>query len=141
VRVVDSTALREALRRNGLRATPSRIAVLAVVRAGGEPMSHSEVARRLAREPWDRATIYRNLIDLADVGLVRRTDVGDHVWRFEAIDHRHAATAHPHFTCTACGAVECLPAGSVAVVPRRAPSAVRRRDVEVHLRGLCDDCS
>src|SRR5436190_15542363 len=89
--------LRAAVRAKGLRATPSRLAVLEMLRASDAPMSHGDVADRLASHAWDRATIYRNLTDLAQAGLVRRTDVGDHVWRFEAVGNDHAASTHPHF--------------------------------------------
>ena len=102
-------------------------------------MSHGNVADRLQSHAWDRATIYRNLIDLAEAGLLRRTDVGDHVWRFEAVSGEHDA-AHPHFVCTECGTVECLPELELAVRRARAPRAVRQRQVEVHVRGLCDAC-
>ena len=115
-----------------------------MVRGTDAPVSHGEVADRLASQAWDRATIYRNLTDLAEVGLLRRTDVGDHVWRFEAIEHE--ASAHPHFVCTECGTVECLP--EIELTLRRpepsrrvrAPRAVKQRQVEVHVRGLCDAC-
>jgi Fur family ferric uptake transcriptional regulator len=137
--------LRSAVRAKGLRATPSRLAVLELLRASDAPMSHGDVADRLATQAWDRATIYRNLIDLAEAGLVRRTDVGDHVWRFEAVTGDHEASAHPHFVCTECGAVECLPEIELAVRASRssrskAPRAVKQRQVEVHVRGLCDAC-
>jgi Fur family ferric uptake transcriptional regulator len=137
--------LRSQVRAKGLRATPSRLAVLELLRASEAPMSHGDVADRLATQAWDRATIYRNLIDLAEAGLVRRTDVGDHVWRFEAVTGDHDASAHPHFVCTECGAVECLPEIELAVRSARnsrskAPRAVKQRKVEVHVRGLCDAC-
>lgn len=105
-------------------------------------MSHGDVADRLQSHAWDRATIYRNLVDLAEVGLLRRTDVGDHVWRFEAITEDHDAE-HPHFVCTECGTVECLPELELALAAGRrakAPRAVKQRQVEVHVRGLCDAC-
>src|ERR1044072_4695625 len=104
----DLETLRAAVRDAGLRATPSRIAVLHLLRSAGSPVSHSEVVAKLASQPWAPATIYRNLTDLSDVGLARRTDLGDHVWRFEAITS-HQAPAHPHFVCTECGTIECLP--------------------------------
>ncbi|HWO24426.1 MAG TPA: transcriptional repressor [Kofleriaceae bacterium] len=127
------------VRSRGLRATPSRIAVLELLRASGAPVSHKDVADRLANQQWDRATIYRNLTDLAEAGLLRRTDVGDHIWRFEAVtDERDAA--HPHFVCTECGTVECLPELELAVHRTKGPRALRRRQVEVHVRGLCDAC-
>jgi Fur family transcriptional regulator, ferric uptake regulator len=138
--------LRTAVRGKGLRATPSRLAVLELLRSSDTPMSHGDVADRLANQAWDRATIYRNLTDLAEVGLLRRTDVGDHVWRFEAVSGEHTAGAHPHFVCTECGTVECLPEIELSI--RRAPTAsrtkppraVKQRQVEVHVRGLCDAC-
>ena len=137
--------LRGAVRAKGLRATPSRLAVLELLRASDAPMSHGDVADRLATQAWDRATIYRNLTDLAEAGLVRRTDVGDHTWRFEAVSGDHEAAAHPHFICTECGSVECLPEIELAVRTSRAarsrpPRAVKQRQVEVHVRGLCDAC-
>ena len=131
--------LRSSLRTRGLRATPSRIAVLELLRAEDAPLSHGDVAERLNAQPWDRATLYRNLTDLAEAGLARRTDVGDHVWRFEAITADHD-TAHPHFVCTECGTIECLPEIELAVRRAKAPRAVRQRQVEVHVRGLCDAC-
>lgn len=129
--------LRATLRKAGLRATPSRIAVLELVRQTGAPMSHGDVADQLASQSWDRATIYRNLTDLAEAKLLVRTDVGDHVWRFESATH---TGQHPHFVCTDCGTVECLPELEL-VVKRRAPRAVKQRKVEVHVRGVCDACS
>jgi Fur family ferric uptake transcriptional regulator len=133
--------LRTAVRASGLRATPSRLGVLELLRASDSPMSHGEVADRLAAHAWDRATIYRNLTDLAEAGLVRRTDLGDHVWRFEAIGtDAHTPKQHPHFVCTECGTVECMPEIELAIRRAKAPRAVKQRQVEVHVRGLCDAC-
>ena len=135
----DLDELRAAIRARGLRATPSRLAVLQLLRASDAPMSHGDVADRLGSEAWDRATIYRNLTDLAEAGLARRTDVGDHVWRFEAVTADHDGS-HPHFVCTECGTVECLPEIELAIRRAKAPRAVKQRQVEVHVRGLCDAC-
>ncbi len=138
-KVDDSAAVRRSVRDRGLRATPSRLAVLELLRASDAPVSHGDVADSLASHGWDRATIYRNLVDLSEAGLARRTDVGDHVWRFEAVTDDHDGT-HPHFVCTECGTVECMPEIELAVRRARAPRAVRARQVEVHVRGLCDSC-
>jgi Fur family ferric uptake transcriptional regulator len=129
--------LQQDVRAKGLRATPSRLAVLELLRLSDVPMSHGDVADRLSASSWDRATIYRNLTDLAEVGLVRRTDIGDHTWRFEANNGDHD---HPHFVCIECGSVECLPEIELTVRRAKAPRAVKQRKVEVHVRGLCDTC-
>ena len=49
--------LREALRARGLRATPARLAVLALLRASDQPLSHGEVGDYLAAHAWDQATL------------------------------------------------------------------------------------
>jgi len=135
-------ALKQTLRGAGLRATPSRAAVLKLLRQASTPMSHGEVADALAPSGWDRATLYRNLLDLTRVGLAHRTDVGDHVWRFEATQEGHDSIGHPHFVCNECGTVACLD-GATVVLPRgsRAPRSVRDGGVEIQVKGLCDRCN
>lgn len=139
----DVTELQQHLRERGLRATGARLAVLRCLRAAEGPLSHAEAFERVGDAGYDRATVYRNLMDLTEAGLARRYDLGDHVWRFEAAEDggAHADAPHPHFVCNECGTIECLPDGSVALRPvRGAPRALRHRGVEVHLRGLCDAC-
>jgi Fur family ferric uptake transcriptional regulator len=134
--------LRQTLRDAGLRATLPRLAVLRQLMEGRAALSHGEVAERLESE-FDRATVYRNLMDLTNAELVRRTDLGDHTWRFEWIGRNaHAEAAHPHFICGSCGTVTCLPEDAVSVkTPPGAPRALRKKKgVAVQLRGLCDAC-
>jgi len=137
-----ATELTDALRAAGLRRTTPRIAVLQRLEAAVGPVSHAEIAKKLAPSGYDRATVYRNLIDLVDAGLVTRTDLGDHVWRFELVRHGgkpHAA--HPHFLCTDCGDVSCLPGGAVKIVRAQGvPRAIGSHDVEVQVKGRCDAC-
>lgn len=107
------------------------------------PLTHGEVADDLIDSGFDRATLYRNLMDMTETGLLHRTDYGDHVWRFELApaEGAHADDGHPHFICKACGTVECLPRDAIAIhATRKSPKAVRRRGVQVELRGLCDAC-
>jgi Fur family ferric uptake transcriptional regulator len=133
--------LRALLRNRGLRATPSRVAVLDLLHTVEQPISHSEVTAKLAGQVYDPATLYRNLMDLSEVGLARRTDIGDHVWRFELVGGNHDAAKHPHFVCTECGTVECLPEMELAVPRAKTPKSVKQRKIEVQLRGLCDTCA
>ena len=136
--------LRTKIRASGLRATAPRLAVFRSLLAASTPQSHAELVEQLATEGWDRATIYRNLTDLTEVGLVRRTDLGDHVWRFEALAEgkAHEQAEHPHFLCNVCGDVVCLPGESVQIsAARGAPRALRRKGLEIQLRGRCDRCA
>lgn len=134
--------LAEALRAAGLRKTAPRLAVLAVLERAGAPLSHAEVAETLAPEGLDRATVYRNLVALSEAGLARRSDLGDHVWRFERVargGRAAGAHAHPHLVCTGCGSVSCLEKLSVRFEGEGA--ALAKRGVEVQLRGPCADCA
>lgn len=138
--------LREQLRTRGLRATASRVAVLEHLQRASTPVSHAELAAELAPRGWDRATIYRNLMDLTEAGLLRRADVGDHLWRFELREEgarhgRHGSDEHPHFVCDACGDILCLPDESVQIkAARGAPRSLRRRGVQIQIKGRCDRC-
>jgi Fur family transcriptional regulator, ferric uptake regulator len=134
--------LKQAIRAVGLRSTSPRISVLKALRVAQAPISHAELYEKLQGEGMDRTTVYRNLLDLTDAGLVERTDLGDHVWRFELKrDKGVHRQSHAHFTCTDCGTVECLDAVDFKVKAPNAPRAVAKRQVDVQLRGLCDDCA
>jgi Fur family ferric uptake transcriptional regulator len=137
----ESTAARtKVLRDAGLRKTGPRLAVLQVLEGAKSPLSHADVADALDDETLDRATVYRNLMALTEAGIVRRTDLGDHVWRFELVRAVTAhETAHPHFVCTDCGTVSCMPGVTVRIDGGGAAS-VARRGFEVQLRGVCGDC-
>ncbi len=141
----SAQSFQELLRASGLRSTAPRIAVLRYLHDSSEPNSHAELFVALAGKGFDRATIYRNLIDLAEVGIVSRTDLGDHVWRFElrkGVAGTSHSDAHPHFVCVDCGEVSCLPGLSVELRgATRAPRSVGKHKVAVQLKGLCDECA
>ncbi|MCK6572052.1 transcriptional repressor [Myxococcota bacterium] len=127
---------REVLSERGLRVTRGRLDVLAGLEAADGPLSHPELTERLAERGLDRATVYRNLISLAEAGLLIATHV-DRVTRYElrgvARPHHEA---HPHLVCTDCHAVRCLPASSVTLHGIAATGEVDA----VELRGRCAEC-
>jgi Fur family ferric uptake transcriptional regulator len=131
------------LRAAGLRRTEPRVAVLRYMRKVGHPVAHAEAAESLGKAGFDRVSVYRVLIDLARVGILTRTDAGDHVWRFELQrGERSHYREHPHFVCVTCGAVACLSEKAVQLgAAGRAPRSVRAQEVEVQLKGQCDACA
>lgn len=138
-RIKNADELVEIVRRHDLRATPARLAVLGAVRAADTPMSHMDVAAELGRQSPDRATIFRNLNQLAEVGLLRRIDVGDHIWRFIAIGDE-PRELRADFVCGSCGTVERLPKIEIWV-PAGAPRAIAHKEIEIKLHGVCNSCS
>ena len=133
---VVQTVIREA----GLRATPARVATLLLLRQSDSPLSHADVAQRVGSSGIDKATVFRNLNDLAEAGLLRRTELGDHVWRFEAILANEAGDrGHPHFVCIDCGSVTCLDDVQLTDGSRQQSEDVGEV-TEILLRGHCNDC-
>ena len=151
-------AARSRLREAGLRCTAARMSVLQHLMDDPAPKTHAEVSEALADRGFDRATIYRNLTELTESGILSRVELGDHVWRFELRHgHRHGEV-HPHFLCTSCGEVSCLDDVSVAITPMpddaaraadrppaKKPGAAKPRSsigkvTEVLLKGRCENC-
>ncbi len=153
-------AIKSSIREAGLRCTAARVAVLEHLLTLPGPVTHADVAQALAHRSFDRATIYRNLIELTEAKLATRVDLGDHVWRFEVRRHAEAGHRddHPHFICIECGEISCLDDVKVAITHkagssvdsdketdrnrRRAKKSARIRAVtEVLLKGQCENCS
>lgn len=133
--------IRDILRSNDIRATPARIAVLQELRAAKSPLTHADLSKQLVPLGFDKATVFRNLNDLADANLISRTELGDHVWRFEILDpDRPDGEKHPHFVCTECKSVTCL--GDVEFTS----SSIRREKsigqiTEILIKGHCTECT
>jgi Fur family ferric uptake transcriptional regulator len=136
----DVESTQETIRSVGLRATPARLATLLLLQQSHSPLTHAEVANSLSSNGIDKATVFRNLNDLADTGLLRRTELGDHVWRFEVTrGHVGNDATHPHFFCIDCGSVTCLGDLQLTAGSRRQSEGVGKV-TEMLLRGHCNGC-
>ena len=134
--------IRTRIRKAGLRCTMARVSVLERLHSATAPMSHADLAAELSPIGFDKATIYRNLVELSELGMVARVELGDHVWRFELIreEDEHSAD-HPHFVCVDCGDVSCLPGVSVDVGKQPGDLRSKIGDVtQVLLKGHCERC-
>ena len=133
-------AAREMLHSVGLRATACRLAVLRHLAVAGHPVTHSDVAIKLAAEGFDNSTIYRALVEFADAGIAARLDLGDHVWRFELLTGEETDLEHPHFVCVDCGKVACATDVQVTVKRRPGRKAPVGDVTQVLLKGHCPEC-
>jgi len=141
-RAVSGAEAERLLRAAGLRNTAARRAVIHEITRAGAPMSHGEMIAALASRSFDRATVYRVLIDLEAAGILLRTDLGDRLWRFELNRREAHGRDHPHFVCTACSAVSCLPSASFALrAEGGVPASVTEGAYAVRIAGICDACT
>ena len=136
--------LRRSLRDAGLRVTQSRIAVLRALQAARQPMSHSDLIDALHSESWDQATLYRNLNDLVNAGLLQPAASGGRVQGYEmAGSSSPARHGHAHFVCNDCGAAECI--DELKLPPPRHSAHFRRAlkagTFDIQVRGICDSCT
>lgn len=132
---LTKTEAKELLRSHDLRATGPRLTVLRIVEGAERPLAHSEITDRLGDGDSDPATIYRNLVRLTEVGLVRIVSHAGGMARYE-----FAAERHPHFVCDDCGTVSCLPASAAPAPAMTGPWASSLADADVQLQGHCPDC-
>jgi len=134
--------VRALLKVQGMRATAQRLAVLVVLHEQKAPMTHEEVMGLLSSGLYDKASIWRVLSDLAGVGILRRMDLGDRVWRYELHDAcRTVSDDHPHFLCESCGDVTCLPPLEVRAKDGGLPKALLDADFRIRISGNCGDCA
>ncbi len=120
--------------------TGARMAVMRWLQDAKRPATHAEIAEDLVPLGFDKATVYRNLTDLAEAGLVTRSELGDHVWRFELRDPSHdGEELHPHFVCIDCGSVSCVHDDKIIDDTRKALTKLGQV-VEILLRGHCTAC-
>jgi Fur family transcriptional regulator, peroxide stress response regulator len=131
-------AIEQSLAGSGLRSTPQRYAVMAfLLQQQGHPTAADIFAAVNRLDPRSsRATIYNNLRDLVQAGLVREVAVEGRAARFDA-----KGTRHYHFICDRCGKVEDV---DWYDVPRPRPTSLGRRvlrECELILRGLCTKCA
>jgi Fur family transcriptional regulator, peroxide stress response regulator len=135
---VDAEAIKRSFAGSGLRSTPQRYAVMAfLMEQAGHPTA-AEIFTGVNRlDPRSsRATIYNNLRDLVQAGLVREVAMEGRAARFDAKGMRHH-----HFICDRCGNVEDL---EWYDVPRPAARSLGKRvlrECELIFRGLCAKCA
>lgn len=129
---------RNLLRDKGLRATPARVAILAAIENATVPITHQELTSQLDSMGLDKSTIFRGLQDLTEALLLRRLELGDHVWRYELSDgtSEHDSQGHPHLLCVNCGTIRCLSDSEVSVQLSPELGQV----VDVLIKGNCPTC-
>jgi Fe2+ or Zn2+ uptake regulation protein len=135
---MDSEAIKRSLEDSGLRCTPQRYGVMAFLMDHAGHPTAAEIFEAVNRlDPRSsRATIYNNLRDLVQAGLVREVAVEGRAARFDARGMRHH-----HFICDRCGNVEDM---EWYDVPTPAAGSLGKRilrECELIVRGLCTKCA
>ncbi len=135
---MDAEAIKRSLEGSGLRCTPQRYGVMAFLTDhAGHPTAPEIFAAVNRLDPRSsRATIYNNLRDLVQAGLVREVAVEGRAARFDATGMRHH-----HFVCDRCGKVEDMEWYDLPRPPSGVLGKRVLRECELIVRGLCARCA
>ncbi|RKX50806.1 MAG: transcriptional repressor [Thermotogae bacterium] len=136
--------LRNELRRRKQRMTAQRELILKIfLDSEDEHMSAEEVYRKVLnrRLRISKATVYRTVDLLSDVGLLRRIVFRDGVIRYELVskDEHH----HHHIICTECGRVEEFPLDLLDDLEKliEKSTGYKITDHQLKFYGLCSECA
>src|ERR1051325_7280778 len=134
---MEVDAIKQSLESSGLRCTTQRYAVMAfLMEQAGHPTAAEIFAAVNRVDPRSsRATIYNNLRDLVQAGLVREVAMEGRAARFEAKGMRHH-----HFICDKCGNVEDVEWYDVPWPAAGSLGKRMLRECELIFRGLCAKC-
>jgi Fur family ferric uptake transcriptional regulator len=136
-------AAEAALARAGYRRGGARQAVVCALAEEGCALTVPELEERLRRRGAraSRASIYRALEQLEELGLVAKVATGDAMARYERLSS--GGEHHHHYVCERCGRVspffdEALEE-AIGALAKRLPGTVNGH--EIQLRGWCARCA
>jgi Fur family ferric uptake transcriptional regulator len=132
----------ERLRARGERMTGPRRAVISALAASDGHLSAEEVVQAVAGVDASvhRASVYRSLEALSQLGVVQHVHVGHGATAYHLVMH---GGPHPHAQCRVCGAVVDLPPNVLDAVARRLEreSGFEVDAEHVALSGRCAACA
>ncbi|HTA36059.1 MAG TPA: transcriptional repressor, partial [Solirubrobacteraceae bacterium] len=90
----------------GYRRGGARRAILELLDEQTCALSAVEIERALSdrRREVSRASVYRVMEELEEIGLVQRVEIGQGIVRYEPVRHGHGH--HHHLVCDRCGRLE-----------------------------------
>ncbi|QIV78538.1 Fur family transcriptional regulator [Fervidobacterium pennivorans] len=139
--------LKKELRDRKYRMTPQREQVLKVfVETNSEHLGAEEVYRYLLNKKLNvsKATVYRTIDLLVELGFLRKLQFGEGVYRYELVDREEK---HSHFICNSCGRIyelkgELSPDKVMSMyVEFLKNKGYIVEEIDLKFRGLCPKCS
>ena len=127
------------LRKAGLRATETRIAVFSFLHKKHLPLSIADIAAALPK--IDTVTIYRTIATGKELGIIKEISLGDGVLTYEFAPDGHG---HHHVVCTSCNKIEDVTSCNESLLARQALrevsgfAAITGHSLEFF--GLCKKC-
>ena len=132
------------LRASGQRYTDQRRRLIEILARAGSPVALPDILR--GRRGLAQSSVYRNLADLEQAGVVRRVMVDDEHGRYELTED--LTEHHHHLICSNCGRVQDLPMPATFehTMDRTLDGLARQAGFaevshRLDLIGVCRDCA
>jgi Fe2+ or Zn2+ uptake regulation protein len=136
----QSPVFMQLLRGVGLKVTPARLELLSVLSKNDRPLTVTEIATKLP--DINQITIYRALIAMVKVAMVRRVDTQHAYAHYELVATRKH---HHHAICSQCGKIEdvdaCLPESLEGEVLRHLKEFSSLTGHSLEFIGKCKQCT
>ncbi len=127
----------------GYRRGGARRAILELLDEQSCALSAVEIEQALLERKREvsRASVYRVMDELDEIGLVQRVEIGQGMVRYEPV--RHGPGHHHHLVCDHCGRLEPFTDDGLERAIRRVSERLPLRvsEHEIVLHGACDACA
>jgi Fur family ferric uptake transcriptional regulator len=127
----------------GYRRGGARGAILELLDEQRCALSAVEIEQALLerRREVSRASVYRVMDELEEIGLVQRVEIGQGMVRYEPV--RHGPGHHHHLVCDHCGRLEPFTDEGLERAIKRVSErlSLRVSEHEIVLHGACESCS
>ncbi len=132
--MTESTLL---LKEHHLKATPQRIKIISMIEEHGHITIEDLYKEMLEQFPSvSLATIYKNINQMAQSGLIQEIKIPKAKSVFELIKEPHL-----HIVCDSCGKIEDIPVETENIIKEAEKlSGYRINESFVTLRGTCPEC-
>lgn len=127
------------LQTNGLKATPSRLAILSLFQSSSSPMSVTDILNKFQINTIDQVTIYRTINTFTGKGILRNVEMKHNHAHYEL-----ANSHHHHLICKQCGKVEDIGNCNFSLVKKQALDQTDFAQIDEHsfeLFGVCRSCA
>jgi Fur family transcriptional regulator, ferric uptake regulator len=127
----------------GYRRGGARRAILELLDEQPCALSAVEIEQALTERGREvsRASVYRVMDELAEIGLLQRVEIGQGMVRYEPV--RHGPGHHHHLVCDHCGRLQPFTDDTLERAIRRLserlPLQVSEHEIVIH--GACETCS
>lgn len=127
----------------GYRRGGARRAILELLDEQPCALSAVEIEQALTARGREvsRASVYRVMDELAEIGLLQRVEIGQGMVRYEPV--RHGPGHHHHLVCDHCGRLQPFTDDglerAIRRLSERLPLQVSEHEIVIH--GACETCS